>query len=92
MNSDKERRYYVLEYEVEEKGKYFENYFGTNCGRFEITIEYPSSMSLPVVYEVNLETDDVIKCKIQPTVDKMKEANSNSNNYKRSIVGKERNH
>jgi len=56
--SDKERRYYVLEYDVEEKGKYFENYFGTNCGRFVVTIEYPSHLSPPVAYEVNLETDE----------------------------------
>jgi hypothetical protein len=85
MKSDKERRYYVLEYDVEEQGKYFENYFGTNCGRFVVTIEYPAYMSPPVAYEVNLETDEVVKCKIQPTVDKMKKANNNSN-YKRSIV------
>jgi hypothetical protein len=46
------------------------NYFGTNCGRFVVTIEYPSHMSSPVAYEVNLETDEVIKCRIQPTVKK----------------------
>jgi len=70
IKSDKERRCYVLEYDVEEQGKYFENYFGTNCGRFVVTIEYPAYMSPPVVYEVNLETDEVIKCKIQPTAKK----------------------
>jgi hypothetical protein len=48
MISDKKRRYYVLEYDVEEKDKYFENYFGTNCGRFVVTIEYPSHMSPPI--------------------------------------------
>jgi hypothetical protein len=72
MRSDKERRYYVLEYDVEEKGKYFENYFGTNCGRFVVTIEYPSQMNPPVAYEVNLETDEVIKCRVQPTIKNMK--------------------
>jgi hypothetical protein len=46
------RRYYVLEYEVEEKGKYFENCFGTNCGTFVVKMEYPLYMSPPVVYEV----------------------------------------
>jgi hypothetical protein len=84
IKSDKERRYYVLEYDVEELGKYFENYFGTNCGRFVVTIEYPAYMSPPVVYEVNLETDEVIKCKIQPTVEKIKV--NNSSNTKRSIA------
>jgi hypothetical protein len=84
IKSDKERRYYVLEYDVEELGRYFENYFGTNCGRFVVTIEYPAYMSPPVVYEVNLETDEVIKCKIQPTVEKIKV--NNSSNTKRSIA------
>jgi hypothetical protein len=72
IKSDKKRRYYVLEYEVEEKGKYFENYFGTNCGRFVVKIDYPSYMSPPVVYEVNLETDEVIRYKTQPTVERIK--------------------
>jgi Adenylate and Guanylate cyclase catalytic domain len=81
--SDKERRYYVLEYDVEEQGKYFENYFGTNCGRFAVTIEYPSHMSSPVAYEVNLETDEVIKCRIQPIVEKIRNSNDND---KRSMA------
>jgi hypothetical protein len=85
MKSDKERRYYVLEYDVEEQSKYFENYFGTNCGRFVVTIEYPSSMSTPVAYEVNLETDEVIKCKIQPAVEKMKGPNNNKRNIVRWV-------
>ena len=41
-------------------------------------------MSPPVAYEVNLETDEVIKCKVQPTVENMKKI-SNSNS-KRSIA------
>jgi len=86
MKSDKERRYYVLEYEIEEQGKYFENYFGTDCGRFVVTLEYPPNMSTPIAYEVNLETDEVAKCKIQPTVEKMKKGNKRNNNYKRNIA------
>jgi hypothetical protein len=86
MKSDKERRYYVLEYDVEEQGKYL-NYFGTDCGRFVVTLEYPQNMSTPVAYEVNLETDEVVKCKIQPTVEKMKKGNKrNNNNYRRNIA------
>jgi hypothetical protein len=84
MKSDKGRRYYVLEYDVEEQGKYFENYFGTNCGRFVVTIEYLSYMSPPVVYEVNLETDEVIKCKIQPTFEKITKVNNGKS--KRSLA------
>ena len=74
--SDKERRYYVLEYEVEEQGKYFENYFGTNCGRFVVTMEYPSHMSSPVAYEVNLETDEGRKCREKVQDEQQKEMRS----------------
>jgi hypothetical protein len=48
------------------------------------TIEYPAYKSPPVVYEVNLETDEAIKCNIQPTVEKIKV--NNSSNTKRSIA------
>jgi hypothetical protein len=82
--SDKERRYYVLEYDVEEKGKYFENYFGTNCGRFVVTIEYPSHLSPPVAYEVNLETDEMVKCRVQPTIESVKKVSTS--NGKRNIA------
>ena len=40
-------------------------------------------MSSPVAYEVNLETDEVIKCRIQPTVEKIRNRNDND---KRSIA------
>jgi hypothetical protein len=70
VSSEKERRYYTLEYDVEETGKYFENYFATNCGRFVVNIELRSRMKIPVVYEVNIETDEVIKCKTQPIMNR----------------------
>jgi hypothetical protein len=77
---EKRRRYYVLEYEVEEEGKYFENYFGVNCQKFIVTMDYPAHMSGPVAYEVNLETDEKKKCKTQPTLEKTNVGNyANSN-------------
>lgn len=48
-SSDIERRYYTLEYDVEEKGKYFENYFATNCGRFVVNIELRPNRQLDEV-------------------------------------------
>ncbi|MGC2382946.1 MAG: adenylate/guanylate cyclase domain-containing protein [Nitrososphaeraceae archaeon] len=85
LKSDKKRRYYTLEYDIEEKGKYFENYFATNCGKFVVTIEYPPRMATPVVYEVNIETDEVIKCRTQPILDTRSKA---SGDKKRRIVAK----
>jgi hypothetical protein len=52
------RRYFVLEYEVEESEGYFENYFGINCRKFVITINNPRHMGSPKVYVVNLESDE----------------------------------
>jgi hypothetical protein len=74
LKSDRERRYYTLEYDVEEKGKYFENYFATNCGKFVVTIELKPKMPVPVVYEVNIETDQVLKCRTQPILEKGSES------------------
>jgi Adenylate and Guanylate cyclase catalytic domain len=76
LKSDRERRYYTLEYDVEEKGKYFENYFATNCGKFVVTIELKPKMAVPVVYEVNIETDEVLKCRTQPILEKGSDSSS----------------
>lgn len=34
-------RFYVLEYHLKEKEKYFENHFGVDCNKFVVTIDYP---------------------------------------------------
>jgi Adenylate and Guanylate cyclase catalytic domain len=62
------RRYFVLEYEVEESEGYFENYFGINCRKFVITINNPRHMGSPKVYVVNLESDEIKLSKVQPVV------------------------
>jgi hypothetical protein len=78
VSSEKERRYYTLEYDVEETGKYFENYFATNCGRFVVNIELRPKMKIPVVYEVNIETDEVTKCRTQPIINRRSDSGHTS--------------
>ncbi|HSB57286.1 MAG TPA: adenylate/guanylate cyclase domain-containing protein [Nitrosopumilaceae archaeon] len=65
-------RYYILEYEVEEPERYFENAFLIDCEKFVLKIEYPkdSSINNIVVYEINQETEEKTKSKIQPTLRK----------------------
>ncbi len=59
---------YVLEYDVEEPDKYFENAFLVPCGKFVVTLDYPTTIKTPAVYEVSLETEKKTKSKIQPTI------------------------
>ncbi|MGB7662579.1 MAG: adenylate/guanylate cyclase domain-containing protein [Nitrososphaeraceae archaeon] len=61
-------RFYVLEYQVREKEKYFENHFGVDCNKFVVTIDYPKGVSFPAVYETDLETEKVKKCRMQPRI------------------------
>jgi hypothetical protein len=63
-------RHYILEYDVEEPHKYFENAFAVNCQRFVVTVDYPLIMDPPVVYSVNLKTNKRRLCKTQPVVEK----------------------
>jgi hypothetical protein len=52
--------HYTMEYDLEEPKRYFENAFLTDCKKFVLSFEYPqsSSISVPIVYEVNQETDE----------------------------------
>lgn len=64
-------RYYILEYEVEEPDRYFENAFLIDCKKFVIKIEYPNDPSIDIVaYEINQETEEKTRSKVQPTVRK----------------------
>jgi Adenylate and Guanylate cyclase catalytic domain len=72
-------RYYVLEYDVEELDRYFENYFAVDCHTFVVTIDYPKDMTTPVVYDVNLENDEVKRYKVQPVVEKGRANKRNRN-------------
>lgn len=63
-------RHYILEYDVEEPYKYFENTFAVNCQRFVVTVDYPLTMNPPLVYNVNLKNKRRRLCKTQPIVEK----------------------
>ncbi len=65
-------RYYMLEYEVEEPERYFENAFLIDCQKLVLKMEYPNDKLIkkPILYEVNQETEQKKLAKIQPTVRK----------------------
>lgn len=76
MKGEKSRSY-TLEYDIEEPEKYFENSFLVNCQKFIVNIDYPTSMSFPRVYEMDLENDEKELCKLQPLALERKEPNRN---------------
>ena len=64
-------RYYILEYEVEEPERYFENAFLVDCKKFVLKIRYDHKfVKEPVFYEVNQETEKKILSKIHPVIRK----------------------
>ncbi len=65
-------RYYILEYEVEEPERYFENAFLIDCQKFVLKMEYPNNklVNKPTIYEVNQETEKKKLAKIQPVIRK----------------------
>ena len=38
------------------------------CNKFVVAVDYPKVISYPVVYEIDLETEKVKKCKMQPSI------------------------
>jgi len=79
-------RQLTLEYEVEEVERYFENYFGINCQKFVTTIDYPEGIDPPTVYEVNVESDEKKRLKIQPVIEKKENARILSRWVKRDVT------
>ena len=65
-----DKRRYVLEYDVEEPHRIFENIFLVRCGKFVVRIDYPinGKINAPIVYEVDRLKDTKRKCLIQPTI------------------------
>ncbi|MEK6833924.1 MAG: hypothetical protein AABY31_00375, partial [Thermoproteota archaeon] len=63
-------RYYVLEYEVEEPERYYENAFLIDCKKLVLKMEYPlnSQMKEPVLYDINQETEEKTKSKNIPVI------------------------
>lgn len=39
-----------------------------HCNKFVVTVDYLKGISYPVVYEIDLETEKVKKCKMQPSI------------------------
>ncbi|MFQ5970553.1 MAG: adenylate/guanylate cyclase domain-containing protein [Nitrososphaerales archaeon] len=65
---------YTLEYDVEEPERYFENYFSSNCGKYTMSLVYPSDARFkPVVYHVNVENETQTRSKSQVIVTKMRD-------------------
>ena len=50
---------------MEEPERYFENAFLVNCDRFTINIDFPANVKMPTISEVNLETEEVKKSRVQ---------------------------
>lgn len=71
MKNDDDR-YYMMEYEVEEPGRYFENAFLIDCQKVVLKVEYPVDKTIkePVFYEINQETDEKKKSTIVPVIRK----------------------
>jgi hypothetical protein len=67
---DEPGRYYIIEYEVEEPERYFENAFLINCQKLVLKLEHPvdDSIKEPVLYEVNQETEEKKKSEIEPVI------------------------
>lgn len=63
-------RYYVLEYDVEEPEKYFENALLVDCNKIVLKMKYPvcDSIKKPTLYEIDQEKEEKNKCEIQPTI------------------------
>ncbi|HET7642789.1 MAG TPA: adenylate/guanylate cyclase domain-containing protein [Nitrososphaeraceae archaeon] len=61
-------KFYVLEYEVEEPDRYFENTFLVDCHEFIINFDYPITMTPPIVYDTSLESHEKKYCNKQPVV------------------------
>jgi len=53
-------RYYIIEYDVEEPERYFENAFLIDCKKLVLKMEYPANGSFkePILYEMNQETEE----------------------------------
>ncbi|MDE1868069.1 MAG: hypothetical protein KGI08_10235, partial [Thaumarchaeota archaeon] len=67
---DEPGRYYIMEYDVEEPNRYFENAFLINCQKLVLKVEYPidDSVHEPTLYEINQETEEKKKANIQGVI------------------------
>jgi hypothetical protein len=70
FKGDKDR-YYILEYDVEEPEKYFENTFLVGCEKLIVAFDFPTSVRSLTIYESSLETGENKKVRIQPKLQKV---------------------
>jgi hypothetical protein len=72
LKGEKNRRY-TLVYEVEEPERYFENAFLIDVNKYVFNFKYPANgfECKPIIYDVNQETDEKTKSKIQPIIEKI---------------------
>lgn len=67
---DEKGRFYILEYEVEEPERYYENAFLIDCKKLVLKMRYPADGTIkePVLYEINQETEEKKKSNIIPNI------------------------
>ena len=65
-------RYYILEYDIEEPERYFENAFLIDCKKIVLKIQYPADGTIkePLFYEINQEKEEKMPSSIRPTIRK----------------------
>ena len=65
-----DHRKYVMEYDVEEPDRSFENMFLESCGKFVVRIDYPmdGKLKTPKVFEVSTEKKKKKEHPVQPTI------------------------
>lgn len=66
-------RKYTLVYDVEEPERYFENAFLIDVNKFALSFKYPANgfECKPMLYDINQETEEKTKSKIQLTIEKI---------------------
>ena len=89
IKGEKERSY-TLEYDVEEPEKYFENAFLIDCQNLSLSLTYPNTPKINGVtlYTINQETDEKIKSKVLPIIEKNDESITVTWNTQDNIKGK----
>ena len=72
ISEGEKNRKYTLVYEVEEPERYFENALLIDIEKYSLDFKYPANCQCnPVIYEVNQETEQKTRLKIQPTIEKV---------------------
>lgn len=82
-------RSYTLEYEIEEPERYFENAFLVDCDNLTLSIEFPDELKRDdvILYGINQETEEKIKSKISPNVEKNHEKTKLTWEIKNNVKG-----